>query len=92
MLSNISLMPLPACTIGKTFSVGSVRKSMNTVRSLSLRASRSAASTSLVALNQHAHMAIGLGQLDKVGQRVHVAVAVAATVVFNSCHWRTMPR
>ena len=27
-------MPLPACTIGNTFSVGSVRKSMNTVRSL----------------------------------------------------------
>jgi hypothetical protein len=32
-------------------------------------------------LDQHADVAIGLGQLHEVGQRVHVAVAVAALVV-----------
>ena len=44
--SSISLMPLPACTIGQTFSVWSVCTSRNTVRSLSRSISRSAGSTS----------------------------------------------
>src|SRR5207237_2982860 len=42
----ISDMPLPPGTIGKTFSVWSVMKSMNTRRSLRAKASRSAPSTS----------------------------------------------
>ena len=44
--SSISVMPLPAWTIGQTFSVGSVRTSRKTVRSLRRMASRSAGSTS----------------------------------------------
>src|SRR6185295_11908001 len=45
--SSISVMPLPALTIGQTFSVWSVWTSRNTVRSLRRSASRSAGSTSL---------------------------------------------
>ena len=46
--SSISEMPLPACTIGQTFSVGSVRTSRKTVRSLSRIGLRAASgSTSL---------------------------------------------
>jgi len=43
---SISVMPLPAWTIGNTFSVGSVRMSRNTVRSFRRWASRNAGSTS----------------------------------------------
>ena len=65
---------------------------MNTVRSPWLAGFAQRGLHVLRALNEHAHiMAIGLGQFHEVGQRVHVAVAVAAEYSI-SCHWRTMPR
>ena len=74
------MRPLPPGTIGNTFSVSSVMKSMNTRRSLSLMASLQGAFDVTRLLDLHADVAIGLGEFDEIGQRIHVALGIAVAV------------
>ena len=76
----ISVRPLPPGTIGNTFSVWSVMKSRKTRRSFCANASRSAPSTSPGFSILMPDVAVRLGELHEVGQRVHVRLGVAVAV------------
>ena len=76
----ISVRPLPPGTIGNTFSVWSVMKSRNTRRSFCANASLQRAFDVARLLDLHADVAVGLGELHEIRQRIHVRLGVAVAV------------
>ncbi len=77
----ISVRPLPAATIGNTLAPGSMMKSMNTRSILVLGEGLAQGRLDVFRLlDAHADVAVGLGQLDEIGQRGDVGLRVALGV------------